>query len=52
MRRVGALLNLGPDDPMGQARVAAFVQALQAAGWVLGIEIASTSPAVVSNSIT
>jgi hypothetical protein len=30
MRRVGALLNLGPDDPMGQARVAAFVQALQA----------------------
>jgi putative tryptophan/tyrosine transport system substrate-binding protein len=33
MRRVGALLNLGPDDPMGQARVAAFVQGLQAAGW-------------------
>src|SRR5262249_56996428 len=33
MRRVGALLNVGPDDPMGQARVAAFVQGLQAAGW-------------------
>jgi ABC-type uncharacterized transport system substrate-binding protein len=33
MRRVGALLNLAADDPMGQARVAAFVQGLQAAGW-------------------
>jgi putative tryptophan/tyrosine transport system substrate-binding protein len=26
-------LNLAADDPMGQARVAAFVQGLQAAGW-------------------
>jgi ABC-type uncharacterized transport system substrate-binding protein len=33
MRRIGVLLNLGADDPMGQARVAAFVQGLQAAGW-------------------
>ena len=33
MRRIGALLNVGPDDPMGQARVAAFVHGLQAAGW-------------------
>ena len=33
MRRIGALLNLAADDPMGQARVAAFVQGLQAAGW-------------------
>jgi len=33
MRRVGVLLNLDADDPMGQARVAAFVQGLQAAGW-------------------
>ena len=29
MRRIGVLLNVGPDDPMGQARVAAFVQGLQ-----------------------
>src|SRR5437762_1722464 len=29
MRRIGALLNLAADDPMGQARVAAFVQGLQ-----------------------
>src|SRR5690348_5420401 len=33
MRRIGALLNLAADDLMGQARVAAFVQRLQAAGW-------------------
>jgi len=33
MRRVGVLLNLAADDPMGQARVAAFVQGLEAAGW-------------------
>ena len=33
MRRIGVLLNLAADDPMGQARVAAFVQGLKAAGW-------------------
>ena len=33
MRRIGVLLNTAADDPMGQARVAAFVQGLQAAGW-------------------
>jgi putative tryptophan/tyrosine transport system substrate-binding protein len=33
MRRVGVLVNLAANDPMGQARVAAFVQGLQAAGW-------------------
>ncbi len=33
MRRFGVLLNLAANDPMGQARVAAFVQGLQAAGW-------------------
>jgi putative ABC transport system substrate-binding protein len=36
MRRVGVLVNLAADDPIGQARVAAFVQGLQAAGWVEG----------------
>jgi putative ABC transport system substrate-binding protein len=33
MRRVGVLLNLAANDPMGQARVAAFAQGLQATGW-------------------
>src|SRR5262245_61547245 len=36
MRRVGVLVNLAADDPIGQARVAAFVQGLQAVGWVEG----------------
>src|SRR5437868_2356484 len=33
VRRIGVLLNLAADDPMGQARVVAFVQGLEAAGW-------------------
>jgi putative tryptophan/tyrosine transport system substrate-binding protein len=36
MRRVGILMNLAADDPEGQARVAAFLQGLQEAGWVVG----------------
>ena len=33
MRRVGVLMNLAADDPEGQARIAAFLQALQQLGW-------------------
>src|SRR5262249_4260999 len=33
MRRIGALMNLAADDPQGQARLAAFQQALQTLGW-------------------
>src|SRR6266516_5029979 len=36
MRRVGVLLNLAADDPEGQARLAAFLQGLQEAGWAVG----------------
>jgi putative ABC transport system substrate-binding protein len=36
MRRIGVLMNLAADDPEGQARVAAFLQGLQEAGWVVG----------------
>jgi putative tryptophan/tyrosine transport system substrate-binding protein len=36
VRRVGALINLSADDPEGQARVAAFLQGLQQAGWAVG----------------
>ena len=32
MRRIGVLMNTGPDDPEGQARIVAFVQALQRIG--------------------
>src|SRR6516164_2757339 len=33
MRRIGVLMNRAADDPIGQARVAAFQQALQQLGW-------------------
>jgi ABC-type uncharacterized transport system substrate-binding protein len=33
MRRVGVLMNLAVGDPEGEARIAAFVQALQRLGW-------------------
>jgi putative tryptophan/tyrosine transport system substrate-binding protein len=34
--RIGVLMNLASDDPEGQDRVAAFMQDLQEAGWVIG----------------
>ncbi len=36
MRRVGVLWNLAADDPIGQARLAAFLQGLQELGWTDG----------------
>ena len=36
VRRIGVLMNLGADDPEGQARIAAFLQGLQEAGWAVG----------------
>ena len=34
MRRIGVLMNLAVDDPEGQPRVTAFVQALGQLGWI------------------
>src|SRR6516162_8920384 len=36
MRRIGVLMSRAADDPQGQARVAAFQQALQQLGWIDG----------------
>jgi putative ABC transport system substrate-binding protein len=36
MRRIGVLMSLAADDPQGQARLAAFLQALQQLGWTDG----------------
>ena len=36
MRRIGVLMALAADDPTGQARLIAFVQALQELGWTDG----------------
>jgi putative ABC transport system substrate-binding protein len=35
-RRVGVFMNLAADDPLAQARLAAFQQGLQELGWVIG----------------
>jgi len=36
VRRISVLMNLAADDPEGQARIAAFLQGLQEAGWAVG----------------
>jgi len=36
MRRIGVLMSLAENDPEGQARIAAFLQALQQLGWIDG----------------
>ena len=36
MRRIGVLMALAEDDPEAQARIAAFLQALQQLGWTDG----------------
>jgi putative ABC transport system substrate-binding protein len=35
-RRIGVLMGLAADDPESQARLAAFAQGLQQAGWIVG----------------
>jgi putative tryptophan/tyrosine transport system substrate-binding protein len=37
--RIGALMNSAVDDPVGQARIAAFLQGLQELGWTVGRNI-------------
>ena len=36
MHRIGFLMNLAAEDPVSQARNAAFLQALQKLGWTAG----------------
>ena len=36
MRRIGVLMNTVADDPVGQTRIAAFLQGLQELGWSVG----------------
>src|SRR6476620_12731448 len=39
IRRIGVLMGLSADDPESQARLAAFAQGLQQAGWTVGENI-------------
>jgi putative tryptophan/tyrosine transport system substrate-binding protein len=36
VRRIGALMSVAAGDPMGQARIAAFLQGLRELGWIEG----------------
>lgn len=36
VRRIGVLMDLAPGDAEGQARLGAFLQGLQEAGWAIG----------------
>ena len=40
VRRIGVLMHLAADDPDGQSRLAAFLQGLQEAGWIVGRNVA------------
>jgi putative tryptophan/tyrosine transport system substrate-binding protein len=51
-RRIGVLMNTGPDHPDGKARLATFRQALQGLGWVEGRNVridARGTSAIVEN---
>src|SRR4029079_14072014 len=39
VRRIGVMMGLTADDPESQARLAAFAQGLQQAGWTVGQNI-------------
>jgi putative ABC transport system substrate-binding protein len=39
IRRIGVLMNLAADDPLGRPRVAAFLQGLQGLGWTDGRDV-------------
>jgi putative ABC transport system substrate-binding protein len=58
MRRIGVLLPAAPDDPVFQARLAAFHQELALLGWMLGRNVhidtrwATTNPAEIRRHAT
>jgi putative tryptophan/tyrosine transport system substrate-binding protein len=39
MRRIGVLMSQAPDDPVGRNDITAFVQGLQALGWIAGSNV-------------
>jgi len=51
MRRVGILMPLAADDPYDQARLAAFPQGLQEAGWSVGRNLRIDTPGENSWSV-
>src|SRR5262249_36014911 len=58
MRSIGVLLPATPDDPVFQARIAAFHQELALLGWIIGRNVhidtrwATTNPAEIRRNAT
>src|SRR5262245_40779317 len=58
MRSIGVLLPASPDDPVFQARLAAFHQELALLGWIIGRNVridtrwATTNPAEIRRHAT
>src|SRR5215470_5482960 len=58
MRSIGVLLPAAPDDPVFQARIAAFHQELALLGWIIGRNVridtrwATTNPAKIRRNAT
>src|SRR5262249_9526855 len=58
MRSIGVLLPAAPDDPVFQARIAAFHQELALLGWIIGRNVridtrwATTNPAEIRRNAT
>jgi hypothetical protein len=51
VRRLGSLMPFAQDNPVGQARMSAFLQGLQQLGWVDGRNLASTHAGAVAKLI-
>src|SRR5262245_65006077 len=58
MRTIGVLFPAAPDDPVFQARLAAFHQELALLGWIIGRNVridtswATINPAVIWSNVT
>jgi putative tryptophan/tyrosine transport system substrate-binding protein len=51
MRRVGALMSLAENDPVSQARIAAFLQELKQLGWTVLLFVHLSAPLDVSREL-
>jgi putative ABC transport system substrate-binding protein len=52
MRRIGVLMTTAADDPEGQVRIAAFLQALQPLGWTVGRNVQIETRFAADNAAT
>jgi putative tryptophan/tyrosine transport system substrate-binding protein len=51
IRHIGVLMNLAAESPQGQARVTAFLQALQQLGWIDGRNVRTSIRWAAANAV-